>query len=55
MPSGVHPRLSVLGCLEPLLQKLNFENSIKTSVAYADDLLILIEGNSRRQLEQQSH
>ena len=52
------PQGSILGPefwdinLEPLLQNLSADENIKTSVAYADDLLILIEGNSRRQLEQ---
>ena len=38
--------------MEPLLKNLEDVDSIKTSVAYADDILILIEGNNRRKLEE---
>ena len=39
--------------MEPLIRNLENNNSVKTSVAYADDL-ILIEGNSRKELEELS-
>ena len=54
------PQGSILGpefwdiTMEPLLYKLEELDCVKTSIAYADDLLVLIEGDSRVQLEQRS-
>ena len=54
------PQGSILGpefwdiTLEPLLKELEQAECIKSAVAYADDLLILIEADSRRLLEQLS-
>lgn len=51
------PQGSILGPefwdigLEPLLEILNTAESVKLTVAYADDLLLLVEGNTRSELE----
>ena len=55
------PQGSILGSdfwdvrLEPLLEVLNNSEVVNLTVAYADDLLLLIEANSRIQLEVKCH
>lgn len=40
--------------IEELLEELEEEEVVTGTVAYADDLLVLIEGNSRREIERKS-
>lgn len=41
--------------MEELLDTLHTNNDVKTTVAYADDLLIVVEGTSRREIETKSN
>ena len=39
---------------DPLLKMLESESTVKAAIAYADDLLLLVEGETRSQLETKS-